>query len=161
MRSKFFLVAVSAMAVSIFSACSSEEKTPAVDVDIAKLKPEIQAMEDAYAAAEKAKDADKVMAYYADDAVTYGRNRAPEVGKSAIKEGLAKRLAADTTGNTNTYKVVDLFAEGDMVVEIGSWTEMSPAGAEVNKGHYMSYFQKRDGKYVCVRDMNVTSSPAK
>ena len=48
-----------------------------------------------------------------------------------------------------------------MLVEIGSWTELSPAGAEVNKGHYMSYFQKRDGKYVCVRDMNVTSSPAK
>ena len=147
------------MAVSIFSACSSEEKIAAVD--IAKVKPEIQAMEDAYAAAEKAKDAEKVMAYYSDEAVSYGRNRAPEVGKVAIKEGLASRLAADTTGNTNVYKVVDVFAEGDMLVEIGSWTEMNPAGAEINKGHYMSYFQKRDGKYVCVRDMNVTSSPAK
>jgi len=159
MRSKFLLVAVSAMAVSIFSACSSEEKIAAVD--IAKVKPEIQAMEDAYAAAEKAKDAEKVMAYYSDEAVSYGRNRAPEVGKVAIKEGLASRLAADTTGNTNVYKVVDVFADGDMLVEIGSWTEMNPAGAEINKGHYMSYFQKRDGKYVCVRDMNVTSSPAK
>jgi len=159
MRSKFLLVAVSAMTVSIFSACSSEEKIAAVD--IAKVKPEIQAMEDAYAAAEKAKDAEKVMAYYSDEAVSYGRNRAPEVGKVAIKEGLASRLAADTTGNTNVYKVVDVFADGDMLVEIGSWTEMNPAGAEINKGHYMSYFQKRDGKYVCVRDMNVTSSPAK
>jgi uncharacterized protein (TIGR02246 family) len=159
MKSKFLLIALSAMVFSFFSACSSEEKPAAVD--IAKVKPEIQAMEDAYAAAEKAKDADKVMAYYADDATTYGRNRAPEVGKAAIKAGLAKRLAEDTTGNTNVYKVVDLFGEGDMLVEIGSWTEMSPAGAEVNKGHYMSYFQKRDGKYVCVRDMNVTSSPAK
>jgi uncharacterized protein (TIGR02246 family) len=159
MRSKFLLVAVSAMAVSIFSACSSEEKTAAVDIE--KVKPEIQAMEDAYAAAEKAKDADKVMAYYSDDAVTYGRNRMPEVGKAAIKESLAKRLAEDTTGNTNVYKVVDVFGEGNMLVEIGSWTELSPAGAEVNKGHYMSYFQKREGKYVCVRDMNVTSAPAK
>jgi len=159
MRSKFLLVAVSAMTVSIFSACSSEEKIAAVD--IAKVKPEIQAMEDAYAAAEKAKDAEKVMAYYSDEAVSYGRNRAPEVGKVAIKEGLASRLAADTTGNTNVYKVVDVFADGDMLVEIGSWTEMNPAGAEINKGHYMSYFQKREGKYVCIRDMNVTSSPAK
>lgn len=159
MRSKFLLFTVSAMAVSIFSACSSEEKTAAVDIE--KVKPEIQAMEDAFAAAEKAKDADKVMAYYSDDAVSYGRNRAPEVGKAAIKESLAKRIAADTTGNTNVYKVVDLFGEGNMLVEIGSWTEISPAGVEVNKGHYMSYFQKRDGKYVCVRDMNVTSAPAK
>jgi len=159
MSNKFFLVAVSAMAVSVFSACATEEKTAAVD--IAKVKPEIQAMEDAYAAAEKAKDAEKVMAYYSDDAMSYGRNRAPEVGKSAIREGLAKRLAEDTTGNTNVYKIVDLFAEGNMLVEIGSWTETNSAGTEINKGHYMSYFQKRDGKYVCVRDMNVTSSPAK
>lgn len=159
MRSKFLLVAVLAVTVLMFSACSPEEKTAAVDIE--KVKAEIQTMEDAYASAEKAKDAEKVMAYYSEDAVSYGRNRAPEVGKAAIKESLAKRLAEDTTGNTNIYKVVDLFAEGDMLVEIGSWTEVNPAGAEVNKGHYMSYFQKRDGKYVCVRDMNVTSSPAK
>jgi len=159
MRSKFKLIAVSAIAISIFSACSSADKP--VVVDIEKVKPEIQAMEDAFAAAEKAKDPDKVAAYYSDDAVSYSRNRMPEVGKAAIRERQAKNLAADTTDNTNVYKVVDLFGEGNMLVEIGSWTEMSPAGTEVNKGHYMSYFQKRDGKYVCVRDMNVTSSPAK
>ena len=145
--------------MSIFSACTSADKTATVDIE--KIKPEIQAMEDAYAAAEKAKDADKVVTYYSDDAVSYSRNRMPEAGKAAIRESLAKRLAADTTGNHNVYKVVDLFGEGNMLVEIGSWTDMSPAGAEVNTGHYMSYFQKRDGKYVCVRDMNVTSSPAK
>ncbi len=118
-------------------------------------------MEDAYAAAEKAKDAEKVAAYYSEDAVSYSRNRPPEAGKAAILESLKKRLAEDTTGNTNVYKVVDLFGEGNTLVEIGSWTEMNAAGAEVNKGHYMSLFQKRDGKYVCIRDMNVTSSPAK
>ena len=149
-------IAVSAF---IISACS--DKKGVATLDLEKAKADIQAMEDAYAAAEKAKDADKVVVYYSDDAVTYGRNRQPEVGKAAIKEGQAKRLAADTSGNTNVYKVVDVFGEGNMLVEIGSWTEMSPAGAEVNKGHYMSYFQKKDGKWVCVRDMNVTSSPAK
>ena len=159
MRSKFKLIAVTAIVVSILFACSTADQSATVDIE--KVKPEIQAMEDAFAAAEKAKDADKVVAYYSDDAVSYGRNRVPEVGKAAIKESLAKRLAADTIGNLNVYKVVDLFGEGNMLVEIGSWTEMTPAGAEVNKGHYMSYFQKRDGKYVCVRDMNVTSSPAK
>ena len=118
-------------------------------------------MEDAFAAAEKEKDAGKVVAYYSDDAVSYSRNKTPEVGKAAIKEGLAKRLAEDTTGNYNVYKVVDLFGEGNMLVEIGSWTVMNPSGAETEKGYYMSYFQKRDGKYVCVRDMNVTTSPEK
>ena len=159
MRSKFQTVIFIAASAFIISACSNEKGVATMDLE--KAKADIQAMEDAYAAAEKAKDADKVVVYYADDATTYGRNRMPEVGKAAIKEGLAKRLAADTTGNYNVYKVVDLFGEGNMLVEIGSWTEMSPAGAEVNKGHYMSYFQKKDDKWVCVRDMNVTSSPAK
>jgi uncharacterized protein (TIGR02246 family) len=159
MRSKFQKAIYIAVSALIISSCSNEKGVTTVDLETAK--SEIQSMEDAFAAAEKAKDADKIAAYYSDDAISYGRNRAPEVGKAAIKESLAKRLAADTTGNTNVYKVVDLFGDSDMLVEIGSWTEMSPAGAEVNKGHYMSYFQKRDGKWVCVRDMNVTSSPAK
>lgn len=159
MRSKIQTVIFIAASAFIISACSDEKG--AATLDLEKAKAEIQAMEDAYAAAEKAKDADKIVVYYSDDAVTYGRNRMPEVGKAAIKEGHVKRLAEDTTGNYNVYKVVDVFGEGNMLVEIGSWTEMSPAGAEVEKGHYMSYFQKKDGKWVCVRDMNVTSSPAK
>jgi len=156
---KFQSAILIACSTLLIVSCSNEKG--ATTVDMGAVKKDIQAMEDAYATAEKAKDADKVVAYYSDDAVSYSRNRMPEIGKAAIKESLAKRLAADTSGNTNVYKVVDLFGEGNMLVEIGSWTEMSSAGAEVNKGHYMSYFQKRDGKYVCVRDMNVTSSPAK
>ena len=160
MRSKFQLALLISMSALVFSACTSAVKD-AKTVDLDKIRPEIQAIEDGYAAAEKAKDADKVAAYYSDDAIGYGRNRMPEVGKNAIKESIAKRLAADTTGNTNVYKVVDLFADGNLVVEIGSWTELNPAGAEVNKGHYMSVFQNRDGKWLCVRDMSVSSNPAK
>ncbi|MCU0380773.1 MAG: DUF4440 domain-containing protein [Chitinophagaceae bacterium] len=143
-----------------FNACTQPAKE-AAPLDMAALKTEIQAKEDAFAAAEKAKDADAVAAYYADDAVSYNRNREPLSGKAAIKEGIAQRLAADTTGSLSTYQVVDLFADGDMLVEIGSFTSRNPAGQETDKGHYMSVFQKRDGKYVCVRDMNVTSLPEK
>ncbi len=160
MRSKFQFAILFTIFALIFSACSTstgEAKT----VDKEKVKSEIQAMEDAYAAAEKAKDADAVAVYYSKDAISYNRNEEPTSGITAIKESIAKRLAKDTTGNHSVYKVVDLFAEGDMLVEIGSWTQINPSGAEVDKGHYMSYFQKRDGKYVCVRDMNVSSNPAK
>jgi uncharacterized protein (TIGR02246 family) len=158
MRSKFQLVLLFGISVLLFSACSNEK---AASVDMDKLKVDIQAMEDAYAAAEKAKDASAVVAYYSDDAISYNRNEEPISGKAAIKERIAQRLAKDTTGNHNVYKVVDLFAEGNMAVEIGSWSVLNPSGAEADKGHYMSYFQKRDGKYVCVRDMNATSNPVK
>lgn len=149
------LIAVTSL---LIISCNNESK-PAPDLESAK--KDIQAMEDAFAAAEKEKNAAKVVEYYSEDAVSYGRDRQPDNGKAAIQERIAKRLAEDTTGNYNVYKVVDLFGEGDMLVEIGSWTEMSPAGTEVNNGHYLSYFQKRDGKYLCVRDMSVNSNPPK
>lgn len=161
MRTQLRLAALAGMAVFVFSACSSPKEEEAKPVDMEKLKVEIQTMEDAFAAGEKAKDANAVAAYYAEDAVSYSRNKAPSVGKAAIKESIAKGIAEDTTGQVNVYKVVDLFADGKLVVEIGSWTTTNSDGTAKDNGHYMSLFQQRDGKYVCIRDMNVSSNPAK
>jgi len=158
MKMKTQLTVLIGIVALFIASCTTPAEEPK-SIDLETLKVEIQKMEDAYAAAEKAKDADAVAAYYSDDAINYNRNMEPTSGKAAIKERIAQRLAADTTGNYNVYKVVDLFAEGNTAVEIGSWTVISPSGAEVDRGHYMSYFQLRDGKYICVRDMNVTSMP--
>lgn len=147
-------------AVLFFSACSTNKEEPAA-IDMDKLKTDIQAMENAYAAGEKAKDVDAVAAYYSEDAISYNRNKPPSVGIAAIKEKIAQNLAEDTAGTYSVYKIVDLFAEGNTATEVGSWTRMSAEGNEIESGYYMSYFQKRDGKYLCVRDMSVTSSPAK
>ena len=157
MKKKFRIALLATLPVLLFSCSNGEKKTAAVDLD--KTKVEIQAMEDAYAAGEKAKDADAVVAYYADNAVSYHRNEAPSVGKAAIKEYHAARFAKDSTGNTEVYKVVDLFGEGNILVEVGSFSELNPAGTEVDMGFYMSYFQKTDGKYHCVRDMSISTKP--
>jgi ketosteroid isomerase-like protein len=159
MRRKFQSAILIACSVLFITSCSNEKSVATVDMDAAK--KDIQAMEDAYAAAEKAKDAKAIVAYYADDAISYYRNEEPAKGKPAIEARLADRLAKDTTGNTNVYKVVDLFADGNLLVEVGSWAEMNPSGAEINSGHYISCFEKRDGKYVCVRDMSAASHPPK
>ncbi|MGK0379302.1 MAG: ketosteroid isomerase-like protein [Patiriisocius sp.] len=143
----------------VFTAGETLEKEEVLDME--KVKIEIQAMEDAFAAGEKAKDADAVAAYYSDDAMSYSRNREPLSGKKAIRDNIANGIAKDTTGNYNVYKIVDLYAEGDTVVEIGSWTEFDASGNEKDNGNYMSFFQKRDGTYICVRDMSTTTSPVK
>lgn len=158
MRSKFQLVVVFVISALLFSCTEQAAETK---VDMTKAKADIQALEDGYAAAEKAKNADSVAAYYSDDAISYNRNEEPTSGKAAIRDRIAKNIAKDTSGNVNVYKVVDLFGEGNTLVEVGSWTVVTPEGKEVDKGHYMSVFQKRDGKYVCVRDMNVSSTAAK
>ena len=128
---------------------------------MANLKIEIQAMEDAFSAGQKAKDANAVAVYYNENAISYGRNTQPAVGRMAIRDGIAKGIANDTLGGYNVYKVVDLFAEGNTAVEIGSWTEFDASGTETENGYYMSYFEKHDGKYECVRDMNITTKPLK
>ena len=159
MKKQIKLFGILAVTILILSACATTEKEEALDME--KGRMEIQAMEDAFAAGEKAKDADAVADYYSDDAMSYGRNSKPLSGKAAIRENIANNMEKDTTGGYNVYKVVDLFAEGDTAVEIGSWTEFDASGNETENGNYMSYFQKRDGKYVCVRDMTMTTSPVK
>jgi uncharacterized protein (TIGR02246 family) len=159
MKNYIKLFGLFAFTAFVFSACATTEKEEVLDMDM--IKSDIQAMEDAYAAGEKAKDAEAVAVYYSDDAISYSRNKQPLKGKKAITEDMANRIASDTTGNYNVYKIVDLFAEGDTAVEIGSWTEFDAAGNQQNNGNYMSYFEKRDGKYVCVRDMSTTTSPVK
>ncbi len=159
MRKNMRLFGILAFTALIISACATTEKEEVLDMD--KVKSEIQAMEDAYAAGEKAKDADAVVAYYSDDVISYSRNKQPIKGKAALRKNIANNIANDTTGSYNVYKVVDLFAEGDTAVEIGSWTEFDTSGNEVENGNYMSYFQKQNGKYICVRDMSTTTSPVK
>jgi ketosteroid isomerase-like protein len=159
MRTNIRLFGFLTLTALILSACATTDKEEALDME--KVTIEIQAMEDAYAAGEKVKDADAVAAYYSDDAISYSRNKQPLSGKAAIRENIANNIAKDTTENYNVYKVVDLFAEGNTAVEIGSWTEFDSSGNELENGNYMSYFQKRDGKYICVRDMSTTTSPVK
>ena len=160
MKSKFQAALLLVISILCFLACKApteEKKT----FDLEKAKSEIQAKEDAFAAAEKAKDAKGVAAYYSEDAISYSRNEEPTVGRAAIEAAIAHRMSKDSSGNTQVYKVVDLYGNEDLLVEIGSWRILNPAGVEQDRGHYMSYFEKRDGKYVCVRDMNVTSLPGK
>jgi ketosteroid isomerase-like protein len=143
----------------ILSACATTEKEEALDME--KVRIEIQAMEDAFTAGEKAKDADAVAAYYSDDAISYSRNSTPLSGKAAITANISNNMAKDTLGNYSVYKLVNVFAEGDTAIEVGSWVQFNASGKEVDNGNFMSYFQKRNGKYLCVRDMSTTTSPVK
>lgn len=138
-----------------------EEPVDAEQINMADLKVEIQAMEDAFSAAALAKDADGVAVYYSENAVSHSRNKQPVSGRDAIRENIAKGFESDTLGGYSVYKVVDLFAEGNTALEIGSWTQFDASGTETENGHYMSYFVKSDGKYECVRDMSASTMPVK
>lgn len=129
-----------AIALVRMVACNQAPVEPAVDMDA--LTAEIQAMEDAYMTAEMAKDADAIVAYYADDVTSYGSNRAPSVGKDAIRTSLAERMAKDTSGNTPSFKVLELYVGNDHITEIGSWTNTAPDGSVADNGTYFPFSRK-------------------
>lgn len=161
MKTKTQFVAFFLMAAFFLASCNTATQAPEAALNMDSVKAEIQKLEAAYAAGDKAKDVDAIAAYYSDDAISYNFNEEPSVGKAAIKERIAARISKETGRQVYTYSVVDVFAEGKQAVEVGTWTSTDSAGKEVDKGHFMSVFEKRDGKYICIRDMSVSSMPAK
>ena len=101
----------------------------------------------------------KDIGYYADDATTFFQNRPPLVGKEAIVEFLKSDLISNS--NKISFKTNEVFVsnDGNQVVEIGYFKVVDSTNTAINTGNYMSLFEKRNGKYVCVRDMSASDMP--
>ena len=145
-RFSFLFAALAATALLMVS-CKPAAQEP-VKPDLAAIRTEIQAMENAYAAGLKAKDANAVIAYYADDAISMVNNAPIAVGHDALL-----KMARDTTNTTVSFETVDIFAAGDYVVETGKATYKDPAGNVAKTAKYMTLFEKRNGKYLAIRDI--------
>lgn len=153
----FLFLAISALGfVSCESADHHDHDEETIDMDA--LRSELQGMEDAYAKAQNAKDAAAVVMYYADDAVSLGPNKPAAKGKSAILADTKEQMAADTTSGTIRFEVVDVFAQGNLAVEVGRSITKDAMGKE-STGKYISVFEKRDGKWICIRDSYSDDAP--
>ena len=139
----------------IFACNTKKEEPAAVVIDKEQIKKDIQTKEDEFAATYNS-GVKKNIGYYADDATSFYQNRAPLVGKQAIIEFLKSGL--DSNSNKISFKTNEVFVsnDGNMVVEVGHFTVVDSTNTGINKGNYMSLFEKRNGKYVCVRDMSAS-----
>jgi ketosteroid isomerase-like protein len=155
MKFPIFLTLI-AMGILAFTSCKEAPSTETEEValDMEAIRAEIQAMEDAYAVAYSAGDASAVMSYYADDAVSMPANEPSAVGKAAIMASIQKSIDERKSPTTQAYEVVDLYAEGDLLVETGKSTTKDSTGTVISTGKYMSIFKKVDGKYICIRDIS-------
>ena len=146
---------------TLLFACNTKKEEPAAAVvDKEEIKREIQAKENAFAELYNSGQM-KNIGYYADDASTFFQNRPPLIGKEAIVDFLKSEITSNTNKISFTTKDVFPSNDGDQVVEIGYYKVVDSANNPVNTGNYMSLFEKRDGKYVCVRDMSASDMPAK
>ena len=156
MKNKTLKIVVWAYITTLMTACSSMTKEPEAGVvDKEQIKSEIQAKENEFAATYNS-GVLKSIGYYADDATSFYQNRPALVGKDAIIEFLQSDISSNS--NKIAFKTNDVFvsSDGNQVVEIGYFQVVDSTNTTVNRGNYMSLFEKREGKYVSVRDMSVS-----
>ena len=117
----------------------------------------------AWAAAYNAGDADAIAAMYWDDATLQPPGAPAATGKTAIREFIAGDIvatkAAGMTMNIPEAGAVDV--SGDLAYEAGTYTVTDASGAVVDAGKYLGVLQKKDGKWLYVRDTwNSDNAPA-
>lgn len=140
----------SLLVIVIFVSC--QRSTNDSPIDVQAVKAEISTLEDLLGAAITNRDLEGALAYYAEDAQSMPQSQPTLVGKNAIRRSLSGMMN-DTSGTKEVMTVVDVWAAGDLAVEVGTFKVLSKNDEVIETGKYMSLFEKRDGKYVCVRDI--------
>ncbi len=144
----------------LMASCNSnEEKSTSVVIDKAQVKIDIQARENQFAEIYNSGELKKI-GYYDDDAVTYYQNMAPIRSKTERLEFFKEDIEGNN-GNKISFTTTEVFPskDGVQVLEIGYFTVVDSTSTAINTGNYMSLFEKRDGQYVCLRDMSVSDIP--
>ena len=164
MKNKMFKGIALAVITALVIACQpkKEEVAAAPAVDKEAVKTELQKMESAFADAMNARKADGIV-YYADDATSYSQNKPPLVGKDAIYKSVKDEVDGMEAGAKISFTTNEVYPsnDGNQAVELGSYKVVDSTGTTKASGNYMAMFEKRDGKYVCVRDMGASDMPKK
>ena len=152
MKNKILLGGLMAVTLILSVACNQEKVKPVVDKE--KVKAEIQAIENKFAMVYTHRNADS-LTYYADSAVSYFVGQPPIVGKAAIHHFIMDELKDFPKGVKIINETQEIFVtdDGNNVAEIGAYKRVDSTGKILQNGHYFSFFAKRNGKYVCTRDM--------
>lgn len=150
----------------LFASCQQPappkaETAIATKPDMAQTKSDIQAIETSWADALKKKDVSAVMSIYADDAISMPNNAPTLMGKAAIQKYQEEQFAMNKGAQTYIFETTEVFSEGKQVLEIGKSTITDAAGKVTMTGKYMALYEKRDGKYVCIREMYNNDQKAK
>jgi ketosteroid isomerase-like protein len=156
MKNKVLTLGLIVVLATLSFSCNkkSEETASAPPIDKEKIKMEIQAIENTFAEHYNSRNADSIT-YYADDAKSFFIGREPISGKEAILEYLNNDIKGIKSGIKFSFTTNEVFVsnDGQMVTEIGAYALTDSTNTKVDGGNYFSVFEKRNGKYVSVRDI--------
>ena len=161
MKSLATLCGVSVLALSM-TACNTPPPPPpdTHDADVKAISDiEVQWNKDW-----AAKDADKIAANYADDAVIMTPGGDPMRGKDAIRNGLKQMTADPALSLTFQASKVDVAKSGDLGYTQGSYkmTMTNPATHKAmdDHGSYVTTYRKQaDGSWKAVADIATSEVP--
>ena len=145
--------------ITLIVSCTPKKQED-VAIDKEQIKNEIQAMENKMAEMYNNREL-LGEEYYAEDANSFSQNKPPLIGKLAIDKSIRDDLASFQKGNQIAFVANEIFpsTDGNQVVEVGSYRVSDSTSTAIYTGNYMALFEKRDGKYVCIRDMAASDRP--
>ena len=124
----------------------------------------IRETETEWAKAAAAKDLERFMSFYADDAAVFAPGTPTATGKEAIRKGTETLFA--TPGFSLSFQTVkvEVSRGGDLAYSYGTYamTMNDPRGKPVNDtGKYVTVYRKQpDGAWKAVADINNSDLPA-
>jgi uncharacterized protein (TIGR02246 family) len=131
--------------------------TSAADTKL--IEQDVRDLDDQWSKAAAAKDLDKTVSFYADDAVVLPPNEPMVTSKDRIRDfwkGLFDSIS-DISWKTTR---VEIAKSGDMAVLIGAYDMTMKNGAK-DHGKYCEVWEKQpDGKWKCGTDMFSSDLPA-
>ena len=145
MKKIFYLTLV---AVIIITACQPKTKTASNNADA------IRNIEDQWAAANKAKDINKAVSFFASDAVVMEPNMPISVGIEAIRKS-QESWFSDTTVLYNTFTAtidtIEVSASGDLGYARGTmhYSLKTPNGPVEYVDKFIDIYKKIDGEWKC------------
>lgn len=158
MKNKILNCTVIVTVLSLLICCKPKSTEVVVDKD--QVKNEIQGIENKMAEMYNNRDLNGED-YYAEDATSFSQNKPPLVGKLAIDKSIKEDLVLFKKGNQIAFVANEVYPsnDGNQVVEIGSYRVSDSTATAIYTGNYMALFEKRDGKYICIRDMAASDRP--
>lgn len=164
---------LAALSLLALSGCSRAE-APSADTAAAMASPAapvapstaadqeaVKAVNVAWFKAYNAHDAAALSALYADDAVLSAPGAPSARGAAAIRDAFQKDIAASTkAGISNSVGTnEELGVSGDLAWESNTFSVTDKAGKTLDRGKYVTVFERRNGKWLIIRDIWNSDGP--
>ncbi len=159
-----FLLSGFFVALSILYAAACTQQKPPAPVDTrAADEQAIRETDIAFSQAASAKDLEKCVSFYADDAQLLGSEKPATIGKEAIREEFTKMFAMPGSAISWQVTKVQAARSGDLGYSTGSFvlTRDDAKGKPLNiQGEYVTVWQKAaDGSWKAVADISSPNAP--